>query len=96
VYGKRRYTRQVFLDLAILRLAQQAGFTLRDMQMLLHGFPDEVPASDRWHQLVGPKIAEAEAAIARAQETKQFLELLLQCDCRNLEDCASACTAEEL
>jgi MerR family redox-sensitive transcriptional activator SoxR len=84
----------VFQDLAVLRLAQQAGFTLRDMQVLLHGFPDEVLASDRWQQLVGPKIAEAEAAIARAQETKLILELLLQCECRNLEDCVSDCSVE--
>jgi MerR family transcriptional regulator, redox-sensitive transcriptional activator SoxR len=95
VYGKRRYTRQVFQDLAVLRLAQQAGFTLRDMQVLLHGFPDEVPASDRWKQLVGPKIAEADTAIARAQETKLILELLLECECRNLEDCASECSAPQ-
>ena len=95
VYGKRRYTHRVFQDLAILRLAQQAGFTLRDMQVLLHGFPDEVSASDRWQQLVVPKIAEAEAAIARAQETKLILERLLACECRSLEDCASECSTEQ-
>jgi hypothetical protein len=66
------------------------------MQVLLHGFPDEVPAWDRWQQLVGPKIVEAEAAIARAQETKQILERLLECECRNLEDCASECSEEQL
>src|SRR5215469_2057697 len=94
LYGKRRYTRQVFQDLAVLRLAQQAGFSLRDMQTLLHGFPADVPASDRWHRLVGPKIAEAEEAIARAQETKQILELLLECECRQLDDCAAVCCEE--
>ena len=91
VYGKRRYSVRVFQDLAVLRLAQQAGFTLRDMQMLLHGFPEEVPASDRWQLLVGPKIAEIEAAIARAQQSKEILELLLGCECQHLADCASGC-----
>jgi MerR family redox-sensitive transcriptional activator SoxR len=95
LYGKRRYTRQVFQDLAVLRLAQQAGFSLRDMQTLLHGFPADVPASDRWHQLAGPKIAEVEAAIARAQQTKHALELLLECECRQLDECAAVCCEAE-
>lgn len=91
VHGHRRYDPGVFSLLAILRMAQSAGFTLAEMHILIHGFSQETPASERWQQLARKKLAEVEAIITHARQTKQILERLLQCECPRLEDCVQNC-----
>jgi MerR family transcriptional regulator, redox-sensitive transcriptional activator SoxR len=87
VHGHRRYDASVFSLLAILRMAQHAGFTLAEMHLLVHGFSPETPASERWQQLARKKLQEVEALITHAQQTKHILEGLLQCQCLRLEEC---------
>jgi MerR family transcriptional regulator, redox-sensitive transcriptional activator SoxR len=87
VHGHRRYDSSIFSLLAIVRMAQHAGFTLAEMQLLIHGFSQETPASERWQQLARQKLQEVEAHIANAQQTKHTLECLLRCECLRLEDC---------
>lgn len=85
--GHRRYDSSVFELLAILHMAQQAGFTIAEMHLLVAGFPSDTPASERWLSLAQKKLQEVEAVIAHAQQTKQLLEQLSQCSCLHLEDC---------
>ena len=85
--GHRRYDERIFELLAILRLAQQADFTIAEMRMLVSGFPPETSASERWQFLVQKKLQEVEATIAHAQQTKRLLQGLSQCSCLHLEDC---------
>ena len=85
--GHRRYDASIFELLAILRMAQQADFTIAEMHLLVAGFPSETPASERWQFLVQKKLQEVEATIAHAQQTKHRLEQLSHCTCRRLEDC---------
>ena len=85
--GHRRYDASIFELLAILRLAQQADFTIAEMRQLVAGFPEEMPASKRWQLLVQKKLQEVEATIAHAQQTKHLLQGLSQCTCQYLEDC---------
>jgi MerR family redox-sensitive transcriptional activator SoxR len=91
VHGHRRYDPSVFSLLAILRMAQHAGFTLAEMHLLVHGFSQETPASERWQQLARQKLEEVEALIAHAQQTNHLLERLVQCECLRLEDCIQVC-----
>lgn len=91
VHGHRRYDPGVFSRLALLRMAQQAGFTLAEMHLLVYGFSQEIPASERWQQLAGQKLQEVDALIAHAQQTKQMLERLLRCECLRLEECVQEC-----
>jgi MerR family redox-sensitive transcriptional activator SoxR len=85
--GHRRYDPHVLEWLAILRMAQQAGFTIAERHQLVAGFSSETPASTRWHQLAGKKLQEVEGVIAQAQQTKQLLERLVLCGCLRLEEC---------
>src|SRR5690348_10299190 len=62
--GHRRYDPSVLGLLAVLRMAQQAGFTIAEMHMLVAGFSEETPASERWRQLAYHKLQEVEAVIA--------------------------------
>ena len=92
--GHRRYDAGVFELLAILRMAQQVGFTIAEMRLLVAGFDASTPVSERWQQLAHPKLKEVEAIIAHAQQTKQMLEWLLHCGCQNLGQCLQAYQSE--
>ena len=85
--GHRRYDESVLDLLSVLRMAQQAGFTIAEMHLLVAGFSSETPASKRWQLLAQKKLQEVEAVIAHAQQTRQILERLLQCGCLRLEEC---------
>lgn len=94
--GHRRYDASVLDLLAILQMAQQAGFTLAEMHLLVAGFDASTPASERWQSLAQTKLKEVEAIIAHAQQTKQMLERLLQCGCLRLEECLQEYRSEGL
>lgn len=87
VSGKRRYDETILQKLAVIRLAQQAGFTIAEIQMLLHDFPADIPPAARWQALAGDKIAEMDALIQQAQRKKSLLEATLHCQCVTLEAC---------
>lgn len=92
--GHRRYDPSVLDVLAVLRMAQQAGFTIAEMHLLVAGFSPETPASERWRQLAQHKLQEVEAVIAHAQHTKLILEQLIQCGCLRLEECIENCAPQ--
>src|ERR687896_298344 len=89
--GRRRYDGDVLrkgLDrLAVVRVAQQAGFTISEIRMLLDGFSEDTPPSERWRVLAREKLPEIEALVKRALGMKQLLERGLRCECLRLEDC---------
>jgi MerR family transcriptional regulator, redox-sensitive transcriptional activator SoxR len=87
VSGRRRYDESVLNRLAVIELAQQAGFTLGETQVLLNGFSADTAPSARWQRLARKKIPEVEELIARAQGMKRLLEEGLDCECLTLEQC---------
>ena len=90
VNGRRRYDQSTVQMLKVVQLAQQAGFTVAEIQVLLHGFAPNTPPAARWQPLAQHKIAELDALIERAQQMKRILETGLNCGCLRLEDCAIA------
>ena len=90
VSGRRRYDDQVLELLAVVRVAQQAGFAMAEIRTLLHGFSAETPPSARWRALASEKLPEVEALIERALGMKRLLEQGLRCDCLRLADCTLA------
>ncbi len=87
VNGRRRYDPGVIEQLAMIQLAQQAGFTLAETRTLLHGFAAPTPPAARWQALAHQKLIEVESLIARAQQMKRILEAGLRCQCATLEEC---------
>lgn len=87
-HGQRRYDPRVLDQLAVIGVAQQAGFTIAEIKTLLHGFDAATPAAARWLALAERKLPEVEALITRAHEMKRIIEASLQCGCLSLEDCA--------
>ena len=88
--GRRRYDDSVLRRLAVIHLSQQAGFTIAESKTLLDGFELSTPPSRRWRKMAGRKLDEVEERIERAREMKRLLEVLLQCECPTLDDCAVA------
>jgi len=87
VNGRRCYDESILQRLAVLQLAQRAGFTMAEIATLFHGFAPDTPPAARWQVLAQQKMAELDALITRAQQMKKFLASGLQCGCLRLEDC---------
>jgi MerR family transcriptional regulator, redox-sensitive transcriptional activator SoxR len=86
--GRRRYGEGVFRQLGVIRLAQQAGYTIAEIQMLLHDFPAGTPPSERWRVLAQQKLVELDELMHNIRAMKALLEETLTCACDTLEDCA--------
>src|SRR5918998_3515716 len=93
--GRRCYDgevlREVLDRLAVVRVAQQAGFTISEIGTLLDGFSEDTPPSERWRLLAEEKLPEVEALVERALGMKHLLERGMRCECLRFEDCALIC-----
>lgn len=87
VNGRRRYDPDVLTRLAIIQLAQQAGFTLSEVRTLFEGFTQEATPSARWRDLAKTKLPEIDRLLRRTQAMRDLLAESLRCDCLTLEDC---------
>ena len=85
--GQRRYKPDVLGTMQIIRVAKEAGFTLDEIRTLLHGFSEDTAPPERWKALARKKLPEVEALIARARGMKRLLELGLECDCLDFNEC---------
>ncbi len=88
VGGKRRYDEGVLRSLALIWGAKRAGFTLGEIRTLVHGFPAETGAAERWRTLASQKLGEVDEAIAQLRSTRDLLQGALKCECGSLDECA--------
>ncbi len=86
--GRRRYGPDVLTRLTVVRMAQEAGFSVAEIQALVHAFPEDTAASLRWRAFAERKIGEMDAIIARAQRMRGVLEESMRCNCATFDDCA--------
>jgi len=88
VSGQRRYDETVFYRLSIVQRAQQAGFTLHEIQELFTGFVEGTPAPERWKQLSTKKLEELATQLSQIQFMQSLLrEMMDNCHCDTLETC---------
>lgn len=92
VGGKRVYDDAVFEAIALVQLAQDAGFTLAEARALVSGFDRSTPASARWQTMARKKLVDVRERIERAEQMKNILERLLRCKCETLGQCVRART----
>jgi MerR family redox-sensitive transcriptional activator SoxR len=86
--GRRVYSDDVLHELVIIEFAKETGFTLSEIKLLLHGFPENTPASARWKKMAREKIHELDVALAKTKAMRDMLEAMTSCRCRKLEQCA--------
>ena len=82
--GRRHYEESSAERVALIRLYQDAGFTLAEIGRLLAA---GTPERRSWTQLAEHKIAELDARIADAQQAKKLIEHALKCTHRDLLTC---------
>ena len=85
--GQRRYGYDILDRLAVVSYAKEAGFTIKEIGLLLKGFSPDAPPSSRWKTLARSKLSEIEATISRARAMKRLLEEGLRCDCLRFDEC---------
>ena len=92
VSGQRRYTPSVIRDLALIRTAQAAGFSLAEIRDLLAAGPR---GNERLRELARARAAVVEGEIARLRNVRSWLTQASDCGCEDLGDCelfaASTC-----
>jgi MerR family transcriptional regulator, redox-sensitive transcriptional activator SoxR len=88
VSGQRRYDETVLFRLAVVRRAQEAGFTLDEIRRLFFGFSQSTPVSERWKKIAERKMVELDARIEQIQSMRMLLKKLLSCcECETVEKC---------
>ena len=88
VHGHRRYDTSVLKRLGLIQLVREAGFGIRELQVLFSDMNTDTPTSTHWQTLAAEKIAELDALIKRTQATKAWLQEALQKQCKGVDDCA--------
>ncbi len=89
VSGQRRFDEAVLARLAVVRLAQDLGFSVAEIRALVDGFDETGASADRWRELATRKLAEVEVLMAQAARMKGLLEESLGCGCLTLDGCAA-------
>jgi MerR family redox-sensitive transcriptional activator SoxR len=79
VSGQRRYDQTVLYRLAVVRRAQDAGFTLDEIRRLFFGFSSSTPVSECWKTIAERKLVELDAKIEQIQSMRSLLKKLQSC-----------------
>lgn len=87
ISGRRRYTEDVLHRLAIIDIAQRAGFTLEEIRDLTGPRNTGAKAGERIRELAQDKLPDIERLIARAYAVKTWLEIATTCDCETVDVC---------
>lgn len=85
--GRRRYTPEVLKRLAIIDIAQRAGFTLEEARHLLTA-AESREAHQSVRALARNKLPAVSQLIERAEAVKRWLEIATACECETLDVCA--------
>lgn len=95
VSGQRRYKIETVKRLSFISLAQQAGFSIAEIKILLEGFEEDTPPVSQWRKLATQKLIEVEKIIRQAQQMKILLDEGLRCGCFNYDECYTLINSKE-
>lgn len=85
--GQRRYEKSALFRLAVVRRAQESGFTLDEIRELFFGFRSATRPPKRWQELSERKIAELQLRMKRLKLMETLLRQMQGCRCNALEEC---------
>jgi MerR family redox-sensitive transcriptional activator SoxR len=88
VGGQRDYDDEVLERIAVIRLGQSAGFTVRELRVLLGGLQPGRKLSTTFHALARRKEHELSLALTRTRSMLALLRIGLRCGVFNTDDCA--------
>ena len=97
VSGQRRYDLSAVHRLAVVRRAQEAGFSLTEIRSLFFGFQQSVPVSARWRALAARKLLELDATMEKIRMMKELVERIQSgCGCETVEQCGARILRRDL
>ena len=85
--GWRKYDPSVLERLKVIHAARKIGFSLKEIRILIDGFPKNSEPSARWQVVAKRKLPELEAIIERTIALKFLIEAGLDCDCEDIALC---------
>lgn len=89
---RRQYRAESMERVGLIRLYQDAGFTLEEIRLVLTA---RSPRSGAWGDVAERKIAELDARIADTQRAKQLVQHALECPHPDLHSCPNFRSALE-
>ncbi len=87
VNGRRLYDLEAIARVNVLRFAQQAGFSLKDIRTLFGAFGSNVTLGSRWRALAVRKLQELDLMARRISNMRNAIEVGIRCGCVRIEDC---------
>lgn len=85
--GRRYYDDRVLRLLAVVTLAREAGFTIREVRALFRDFSPDTAASARWRKHAAAKLEELDGVLRRTRLMRAVVLAMLECRCQTLDDC---------
>ena len=85
--GQRRYREDVLGTLSFIGVAQEAGFTLREIAELMSGIERDAQLAEPIRTLSSRKLPEVQALIERAERMRGWLQTASQCTCSTPDEC---------
>ncbi|HEX6025979.1 MAG TPA: MerR family transcriptional regulator [Solirubrobacter sp.] len=91
--GRRMWPATAIRRVALIKMAQRAGFTLAEITQLISS--DTTPSATRqWRELAARKLPELDRRIAQMQTLRAAVADCLECGCMNFDRCLLLDTAE--
>ena len=85
--GQRRYGEEVLGALSFIGVAQEAGFTLREIGELMSGIERRADLAEPIRALSSRKLPEVQTLIEQAERMRGWLETATECSCSVPDEC---------
>lgn len=85
--GQRRYDEALLDRISFIKVAQQTGFSIQEIAVLLEGFDTRNPLSEQWEQMVRKKRSELEERKRQLNSMIQILDSGLSCKSLTWSEC---------
>ena len=89
--GQRRYPRDVLRRLAVIRAAQEVGFSLGEIREMLADLPDDHHVTEReWRALARSWRPQLDERIRTLERLRDQLDRCIGCGCLSMQTCRMA------
>ena len=95
VSGRRDLNSDAVLTLRFIKLAQNAGFTIEEMKVLLKSYSQNPDPQSMWLTLAQTKRKELRRKIAELRRMDRVLGALVACRCSSLPECVQTATTQQ-
>ncbi|MCR2805595.1 MerR family transcriptional regulator [Paenibacillus soyae] len=85
--GQRRYDEGLLDRIHFIKIAQQTGFSIQEITILLEGFEPGDSLSEQWEQMARQKRSDLEERKKQLNAMIQILDSGLSCKCLTWSEC---------